>query len=97
MVKLDLQNNKFLRQFETLVNGHLARVEYAEQEKKIFLTKLIIPQEINSLQFEQLFIKSVLEFLSEKNYKVVPTSPRIAGFVKKNKIFKSLLPVGIKL
>ena len=84
MVKLDLQNNKFLRQFETLVNGHLARVEYAEQEKKIFLTKLIIPQEINSLQFEQLFIKSVLEFLSEKNYKVVPTSPRIAGFVKKN-------------
>ena len=37
--KLELQNNEFLRQFETLVKGHLARIEYAEQEKKIFLTK----------------------------------------------------------
>ncbi len=95
--KLELQNNEFLRQFETLVKGHLARIEYAEQEKKIFLTKLIIPRQINSLEFETLFIKSVLEFLAKKNYKVVPTSPKIAGFVRKNKTFKSLLPVGIKL
>ena len=95
--KLELQNNEFLRQFETLVNGQLARIEYAEQEKKIFLTKIIIPSKINSLEFEKLFIKSVLEYLSEKSYKVVPTSPKIAGFVRKNKAFKSLLPVGIKL
>ena len=95
--KLELQNNEFLRQFETLVDGELARIEYAEQERKIFLTKLIIPSSINSLEFEKLFIKSVLEHLSQKNYKVVPTSPKIAGFVRKNKTFKSLLPVGIKL
>ncbi|MBR99611.1 MAG: N-acetyltransferase [Flavobacteriaceae bacterium] len=94
---LELQNNEFLRQFETLVNGQLARIEYAEQEKKIFLTKLIIPNSINSIEFEKNFIKSVLEYLSDRNYKVVPTSPKIAGFVRKNKTFKSLLPVGIKL
>tara|TARA_B100000131_G_scaffold301868_1_gene324460 strand:- start:370 stop:666 length:297 start_codon:yes stop_codon:yes gene_type:complete len=94
---LELQNNEFLRQFETLVNGQLARIEYAEQEKKIFLTKLIIPNSINSIEFEKKFIKSVLEYLSDRNYKVVPTSPKIAGFVRKNKTFKSLLPVGIKL
>ncbi len=94
---LELQNNEFLRQFETLVNGQLARIEYAEQEKKIFLTKLIIPKSINSIEFEKKFIKSVLEYLSDRNYKVVPTSPKIAGFVRKNKTFKSLLPVGIKL
>ena len=95
--KLELQNNEFLRQFETLANGKLARIEYAEQEKKIFLTKLIIPKEIHTLEFEKLFIKSVLEFLANRNYKVVPTSPKIAGFVRNNKTFKSLLPVGIKL
>ena len=94
---LELQNNEFLRQFETSVNGQLARIEYAEQEKKIFLTKLIIPSSINSIEFEKNFIKSVLEYLSDRNYKVVPTSPKIAGFVRKNKTFKSLLPVGIKL
>ena len=47
--------------------------------------------------FEKKFIIKVLEFIESKNLRVVPTSPRIAGFVRKNKAFKHLLPVGIKL
>ena len=97
MHPVELRNNEFLRQFETLINGSLARIEYAEQEKKIFLTKLVIPVEVNDTEFEENFIKSVLEFISEKKLRVVPTSPKIAGFVRKNKSYKSLLPVGIKL
>lgn len=97
MHPVELRNNEFLRQFETLINGSLARIEYAEQERKIFLTKLVIPVELNDTEFEENFIKSVLEFISEKNLRVVPTSPKIAGFVRKNKSYKSLLPVGIKL
>ena len=97
MYPVELRNNEFLRQFETLINGSLARIEYAEQERKIFLTKLVIPVEVNDTEFEENFIKSVLEFISEKNLRVVPTSPKIAGFVRKNKSYKSLLPVGIKL
>ena len=97
MNPVELQNNEFLRQFETFVNGSLARIEYAEQERKIFLTKIVIPGDVNDVEFEENFIKSVLEFLSEKNLRVVPTSPKIAGFVRRNKSYKSLLPVGIKL
>ena len=97
MYPVKLQNNEFLRQFETFVNGSLARIEYAEQERKIFLTKLVIPGDVNDVEFEENFIKSVLEFISEKNLRVVPTSPKIAGFVRRNKSYKSLLPVGIKL
>ena len=97
MYPVELQNNEFLRQFETFVNGSLARIEYAEKERKIFLTKLVIPGDINDNEFEENFIKSVLEFISEKNLRVVPTSPKIAGFVRRNKSYKSLLPVGIKL
>ncbi|MDA9679711.1 N-acetyltransferase, partial [Flavobacteriaceae bacterium] len=84
-------------QFETSINGSLARIEYAEQERKIFLTKLVIPGDVKDVEFEENFIKSVLEFISEKNLRVVPTSPKIAGFVRRNKSYKSLLPVGIKL
>ena len=85
MHPVELRNNEFLRQFETLINGSLARIEYAEQERKIFLTKLVIPVEVNDTEFEENFIKSVLEFISEKKLRVVPTSPKIAGFVRKNK------------
>ena len=97
MYTIELHNNEFLRQFETFVNGSLARIEYAVQERKIFLTKLVIPGDLNDTEFEENFIKSVLEFISEKKLRVVPTSPEIAGFVRRNKTYKSLLPVGIKL
>ena len=93
----DLDNNKFLRQFELTEGNSMARIEYAEQERKIFLTKLIVPKEIDSLNFKNKFISLVLDYVSEKNMKVVPTSPDIAGFLRKNKSYKHLLPVGIKL
>ena len=93
----DLDNNKFLRQFELTQGNAMARIEYAEQERKIFLTKLIVPKEIDSLDIKNKFIALVLDYVSEKNMKVVPTSPEIAGFLRKNKSYKHLLPVGIKL
>ncbi len=93
----ELDNNKFLRQFELTEGNSMARIEYAEQERKIFLTKLFVPKEIDSLNFKNKFITLVLDYVSEKNMKVVPTSPDIAGFLRKNKSYKHLLPVGIKL
>ena len=92
-----LEHNEFLRQFETKVDNCLARIEYSEQERKIFLTKIIVPDSVKDKNFEEKFIRCVLEVLSERNMKVVPTSPKIAGFLRRNKSYKSLLPVGIKL
>ena len=97
MSQLTLENNEFLRQFEVVVNGSMARIEYAEQERKIFLTKLIVPEDLNTTEFKDEFIKTVLDSVAEKNMRVVPTSPEIAGFLRKNKRYKALLPVGIKL
>ena len=97
MYQIKLENNEFLRQFEVKYKNSLARIEYAEQERKIFLTKIHIPKELKDDKFEEQFIIKVLEFIEEKKLRVVPTSPKIAGFVRKNKAFKHLLPVGIKL
>lgn len=97
MNDLTLINNEFLRQFEIEVNNSLARIEYSEQERKIFLTKIHIPEEIKDDTFEDAFIVKVLEFISEKNLRVVPTSPKIARFVRSNRRYKQLLPVGIRL
>ena len=97
MNNLNLVNNEFLRQFEIQTENSLARIEYSEQERKIFLTKIHIPDNVKDKSFEEKFIIKVLEFIESKNLRVVPTSPRIAGFVRKNKAFKHLLPVGIKL
>lgn len=97
MREMEINDNNFLRQFETKVNGHLAKIEYSSQERKIFLTKLVIPEEITQDGFKEDFIKAVLHHLQEENVRVVPTSPHIAGFLRKNRQYKEMLPVGIRI
>ena len=97
MIELNLVNNEFLRQFEVNFDNQLARIEYSEQERKIFLTKISIPEPIQNKKFEEAFIIKVLDCIENKNLRVVPTSPKIAGFVRRNRRYKELLPVGIKL
>lgn len=97
MTEMEINDNSFLRQFEVKVDGHLAKIEYSSQERKVFLTKLVIPEEITQEGFKETFIKAVLNNIQEKNLRVVPTSPHIAGFLRKNRQYKEMLPVGIRI
>lgn len=93
----DLVDNIFLRQYEIKVGSEMATIEYAQQERKIFLTKLNIPDSIDSELFIEDFLKIVLEDINKKNISVVPTSPPIAKFIKRNRRYKKMLPVGIRI
>ncbi len=97
MNELAIKDNSFLRQFEVRVEGHLAKIEYSSQERKIFLTKLVIPEAIGREGFREDFIRAVLNHIQEQNLRVVPTSPQIAGFLRKNRQYKEMLPVGIRI
>lgn len=98
MNEVEIKDNSFLRQYETRVDGHLAKIEYSSQERKVFLTKLVIPEEITNEEFPETFIKAVLSEIQERNLRVVPTSPQIAGFLRRNKRqYKEMLPVGIRI
>ncbi|MCH7525251.1 N-acetyltransferase [Flavobacteriaceae bacterium PRS1] len=93
----ELIDNDFLRQFELKVDDDLAKIEYSLQDRKIFLTKLIIPENVNNDDFIDGFLKLVMENIQERNISVVPTSPPIAKFIRKNRRYKRMLPVGIRI
>ncbi|MEH6535707.1 MAG: N-acetyltransferase [Psychroserpens sp.] len=93
----ELTDNDFLRQFELKVDGELAKIEYSLQDRKIFLTKLIIPDGITSEDFEEEFLTLVFENIAERNISVVPTSPEIAKFIRRHRKYKKMLPVGIRI
>ena len=93
----NLIDNVFLRQYELKVGGELATLEYSQQERKIFLTKLNIPEVLMSDEFLENFLKIVLENISEKNISVVPTSPPVAKFIRGNRRYRKMLPVGIRI
>ena len=97
MEKINVTDNSFLRQFETEVEGELAKIEYAQQERKIFLTKLVVPKENCSNEFSDAFIKEVLAIIAERNVSMMPTSPAIVRFIRKNKRYRSMLPIGVRI
>ena len=94
---MEINDNTFLRQFETKAGKKLAIIEYSVQERKIFLTKIIVPEIKNKDVFVDEFISSVLEIIKDRNISVVPTVPTITKYIRRNRRFKSLLPVGIRI
>jgi|TARA_Y100000385_G_scaffold176975_1_gene182962 hypothetical protein len=93
----NLVDNAFLRQYELKVGTELATLEYSQQERKIFLTKLSIPEILMSDNFLEDFLKIVLENILEKDISVVPTSPPVAKFIRRNRRYRKMLPVGIRI
>ena len=93
----ELIDNDFLRQFEIKVENEMAIIEYSLQERKIFLTKMVIPDTIKSDEFEKEFLELVFANIKDRNISVVPTSPEIAKFVRSNRKYKRMLPVGIRI
>jgi hypothetical protein len=93
----ELIDNAFLRQFELKVDDDLAIIEYSLQDRKIFLTKLFVPESVNDDIFTEDFLKLVMANIQERNICVVPTSPPIAKFIRKNRRYKRMLPVGIRI
>lgn len=93
---MEIKDNQLLRQFETQTDFGLLVMEYAMQERKLFLTKLDHSEDLD-VEIINDFIKEVLAIAVERKFKVVPTNPKLAHFFRKNPVYKELLPPGIKL
>ena len=95
---MEIKDNEFSRQFEATVNGKMITVEYSSQERKIFLTKINITEDMGYDDEEVSdFLKEILALAEEKRLRVVPTHPKIAAFFKKNPQYKEMLPPGIRI
>ena len=71
-------------------------MEYSSQERKIFLTKIVMPEGTESHMND--FIVAVFNEVEDRNISLVPTSPEIAKFMRSNRRkYKKLLPVGINI
>jgi len=88
---MEIKDNAFSRQFETILDGKMISLEYSFQEKKIFLTKIHTPEHFDNEEFINDFLKKIMEIAYERKLKVVPILPKIATFFRKNSIYKDSL------
>lgn len=96
MSELKINDNNFLRQFEVSIDGKLAKVEYSLQERKIFLTKVIIPNNLDD-NFMNKFLIEIFEIIREKKLRMMPTAYEVKSFIKENREYMNLLPVGVRI
>lgn len=95
---VEITDNEFLRQFELEVGDNMARIEYALQERQIFLTKYEMPEEMEEQGYREIFIRAVFDEIKTRDISLMPTSPEVVGFLRKNRRkYRSLLPVGINI
>ncbi len=94
---MEIRDNQFSRQFEITADGKMLSIEYAMQERKIFLTRINLPEGFENEELVSEFIKAILDIAGEKRLKVVPTHPKVAAFFRKNPKYKEMLPPGIRL
>lgn len=94
---MEIKDNEFSRQFETTAEGKMLSIEYSVQERKLFLTRVNLPEGFDNEELLSDFIKTILEKAEEKRQRVVPTHPKVAAFFRKNPKYKEMLPPGIRL
>ena len=94
---MEIKDNEFSRKFETTVNGKAMSIEYAIQDRKLFITKIIIPEGEPMDEEVSDFLKAVIQIAADKRLKVVPVHPKAAAFFRKNPSLKEMLPPGIRL
>lgn len=97
-IELEVIKNEFQRQYETKIDGELLAVEFSEHDRKIFLTKLTVPKRFKDSETQNIFISKILDSFEDTRFKVMPTSPEIAKFFRRNRLkYKDLLPAGISI
>lgn len=96
---LSIKDNEFLRQFESEIEGELVKMEYSLQDRKIFLSKVEMSDDLQEKGYMDNFLEQVLQEIKEREtLRVVPTNPTIAKYIRKHKRkYKDLLPVGINI
>ena len=82
---MEIKDNTFSRQFETIVDQGLVSVEYSFQEKKIFLTKINVPESFEDEEFVSNFLKNIMEIATDVSIPVFFLSPSVYCF---NALFK---------
>jgi len=94
----NVKDNEFLRQLEATYEDKLVTMEYSVHPRNIFLTKIVMDEDLIEKGYDIIFMKNIFNYFKENNIKVVPNSPKIVSFFRKNrKMYKELLPTGISI
>lgn len=94
---LPLTNNESLRQFELIVDGQKAKIEYERQKDRMFLTHTEVPAALEGHGVGAAMVEKTLHYLEENNLKLVPWCSFVKSYLQRHPEWKRLLAQGIQI
>ncbi|RYE39692.1 MAG: N-acetyltransferase [Sphingobacteriales bacterium] len=91
-LNLPLVKNEATKRFELTVGGHIAFIEYEEDEKVIKLIHTESPEALAGRGAATALIEKTLVYLEEKTYQLIPLCPLVFAYVKRHPEWKKLVP-----
>lgn len=91
-ITLPLIKNEEAKRFELSVDGHIAFIDYEEDEKIIKLIHTESPEALAGRGAATALIEKTLHYLEENAYALVPLCPLVFAYVKRHPEWKRLVP-----
>ena len=92
-----LTDNQDRKQFELIVEGHIARIEYMIMANKIFLTHTEVPAELEGKGIGSIIVKLALEEVEKRGLKLIPLCPFVGKYITRHPEWKRILADDVKL
>lgn len=97
LTALPLTNDVPFSQFELVVEGHTARLEYQRDGKRMFLTHTEVPPALEGQGVGRVLVEKVLAYIEEAGMRIVPVCPFVAAYLRRHPEWQRLLEKGVQL
>ncbi|MEQ8926858.1 MAG: GNAT family N-acetyltransferase [Fulvivirga sp.] len=88
---MQIVNNKTNYQFETIVEGEKAELQYRIRNNTLYYMHTWVPESIEGRGIASSLAKFGLEYARRKNYQIVIYCPFVVAYVKKHPEYLELL------
>src|SRR5688572_2408899 len=94
---LPLVVNSDKKQFEMVVDGVTARIEFLLWDEKMALTHTEVPLELEGRGVATAIIEKTLGYMEENRLKLIPLCPFVIAYLEKNPEWKRILNINVKM
>jgi predicted GNAT family acetyltransferase len=81
---LPLVNNTAGHRFELTTGGHVAFIEYRQDENVVSLIHTKVPPELEGKGVGNAIIKKTLTYIEQNHFRLIPLCPFVRAFLKRH-------------
>lgn len=92
---IPLINNEALHNFELIIEGNRAFIDYKLKGDKIYLIHTEVPEEMEGMGVAAALVEKTFNYIENNHLKMVPLCVYVAAFLKRHPEWNRLLAVQV--